>query len=81
MSPLVPPARCCSLNAAVSCSHNVASCVPPSPPTPQMSVAVIESLSLMRASVEEEMVVQSTLGVPAHHALTCRIQVYGSPFT
>ena len=45
-----------------------------------MSVAVIDSLNMMRASIEEEVVIQSTLGVPAHHALACRIEAYGTPF-
>ncbi|KAI8464853.1 MAG: hypothetical protein J3K34DRAFT_525846 [Monoraphidium minutum] len=46
-----------------------------------MSVAVLDSLNLMRASVEEEVVLQSTLGVPAHHALACRLEAYGTPFS
>jgi hypothetical protein len=45
-----------------------------------MSVAVIDSLNLMRASMEEEVVLQSTLAVPAHQALACRIEAYGTPF-
>jgi hypothetical protein len=49
-------------------------------PQPQMSVAVLDSLSLMRASMEEEVVLQSALAVPAHHALACRIEAYGTPF-
>ncbi len=46
-----------------------------------MSVAVLDSLNLMRASMEEEVVLQSTLAVPAHHAIACRIEAYGTPFT
>lgn len=46
-----------------------------------MSVAVLDSLNLMRASMEEEVVLQSALGVPAHHALACRIEAYGTPFS
>ncbi|GBF98321.1 hypothetical protein Rsub_10984 [Raphidocelis subcapitata] len=45
-----------------------------------MSVAVLDSLNLMRASMEEEVVLTSTLAVPAHHALACRIEAYGTPF-
>jgi hypothetical protein len=46
----------------------------------QVSVAVIDSLNLMRASIQEEVVMQSTLAVPAHQALACRIEAYGTPF-
>jgi hypothetical protein len=45
-----------------------------------MSVAVLDSLNMMRASMEEEVVLQSTLAVPAHQALACRIEAYGTPF-
>jgi hypothetical protein len=45
-----------------------------------MSVAVIDSLNLMKASFEEEAVLTSALAVPAHQALQCRIETYGNPF-
>ncbi|KAI8474306.1 MAG: hypothetical protein J3K34DRAFT_465786 [Monoraphidium minutum] len=46
-----------------------------------MGVAVIDSLNLMKASMEEEVVLTSALSLPAHRALACRFEAYGSPFT
>ena len=60
--------------------HSMRAPPPAALPLFDLSVAVIDSLNLMRASVEEEVVLQSALGVPAHHALACRIEAYGTPF-
>lgn len=49
-------------------------------PGAQMSVAVLDSLNLMKASLEEEVTLQAALAVPAHHALQCRIEAYGTPW-
>ncbi|WIA33343.1 hypothetical protein OEZ86_006480 [Tetradesmus obliquus] len=49
-------------------------------PFMELSVSVMDTLDLLRSSVEEEIVFQATLQVPAHHAIACRIDAYNTPF-
>uniref|UniRef100_A0A383WHL5 Uncharacterized protein n=1 Tax=Tetradesmus obliquus TaxID=3088 RepID=A0A383WHL5_TETOB len=49
-------------------------------PFMELSVSVMDTLDLLRSSVEEEIVFQATLQVPAHHAIACRIDAYDTPF-
>jgi hypothetical protein len=37
-------------------------------------------MDAVKSSVDSELVFQATLQVPAHHALECRMQAYGTPF-
>eukprot|EP00882_Tetradesmus_deserticola_P014367 GHRQ01015278.1.p1 GENE.GHRQ01015278.1~~GHRQ01015278.1.p1 ORF type:complete len:202 (+),score=50.79 GHRQ01015278.1:846-1451(+) len=49
-------------------------------PFMELSVSVLDTLDVLRSSIEEEIVFQATLQVPAHHAIACRIDAYGTPF-
>lgn len=46
----------------------------------EINVSVLDSLDLVRSTMEEEVVFQATLQVPAHQALACRVEAYDSPF-
>ncbi|KAF8063725.1 hypothetical protein HT031_003580 [Scenedesmus sp. PABB004] len=45
-----------------------------------ISLALFENMDMVKSSVDSEVVFQATLQVPAHHALSCRMQAYGTPF-
>lgn len=49
---------------------------------PQVSVAVLSSLASMDevAAARADMVLASTMHVPAHHLLNCQAESYGTPF-
>ncbi|GBF96146.1 hypothetical protein Rsub_08894 [Raphidocelis subcapitata] len=55
--------------------------VPAALPLFDVSIAVLQSLDEMRAAVGEDMVLASTLHVPAHHVLACKAEAYGTPFS
>eukprot|EP00775_Hariotina_reticulata_P011854 gene11854-11998_t len=46
----------------------------------EISIAVQDTIDLIRSSVEEEIVFEATLQVPTHHVIACRIEAYGTPF-